>query len=59
VGSDGLAVAAVGALGQVLAEAFDLADVGLPLVGMRSDGEYDDLGGGGSWTRLTVCVSGS
>jgi hypothetical protein len=38
-GGDGLAVAsAVGALGQVLAEPLDLADVGLSLVRMSGDG---------------------
>jgi len=45
--SDGLAVApAVGALGQALAELLDLADVSFSLVGMSSDGEHGDVGGG-------------
>jgi hypothetical protein len=47
-GGDGLAVAlAVGAVGQVLAESLDLADVGFPLAGVRGDGVDRDLGGGG------------
>jgi hypothetical protein len=46
-GCDGLAVAAaVGALGQVLAGSFDLADVGFALVGVGGDGEHGDGGGG-------------
>lgn len=44
-GSDGLAVAlAVGALGQVAAGPLDFTDVGLPLVGVRGDGEQGDGG---------------
>jgi hypothetical protein len=47
-GGDGLAVAsAVGALGQALAEAFDLADVGFAFVGVRGDGKDREAGGGG------------
>ncbi len=47
-GGDGLAVAAaVGAFGQAVAEAFDLADAGLSLVGVGGDGEQGDGGGGG------------
>ena len=47
-GGDGLAVAAaVGAFGQVLAGAFDFADVGFAFVGVGGDGEHGDVGGGG------------
>jgi hypothetical protein len=47
-GGDGLAVAAaVGAFGQVLAEAFDFADVGFALVGVSGDGEHGGVSGGG------------
>ena len=47
-GGNGLAVApAVGALGQVLAESLDLAEVGFAFVGVRGDGEQGDVGGGG------------
>ena len=35
------------ALGQVLAELLDLADVGLSLVGLSGDGKHRDVGGGG------------
>ena len=46
-GSDGLAVlAAVGALGEGLAEAFDFADVGFAFVGVGGDGEDRGVGGG-------------
>jgi hypothetical protein len=46
-GGDGLAVAAaIGAFGQGLAVAFDFADVGFAFVGVGSDGEQGDVGGG-------------
>ena len=47
-GGDGLAVApAVGTFREALAELLDLADVGLALVGVRSGGEHDHVGGSG------------
>jgi hypothetical protein len=39
--------AAVGVFGQVLAVAFDFADVGFAFVGVGGDGEQGDVGGGG------------
>ena len=46
-GGYGLAVAAaVGALGKVLAAAFDLAYVGFAFVGVGGDGEQGDVRGG-------------
>ena len=47
-GGDGLAVAsAVGAFGQVLAGAFDFAEVGFAFVGVPGDREQGDVRGGG------------
>ena len=59
-GGDGLAVApAVGALREALAELLDLADVGLPLVGVRGDGEEGSVGGGGVQDDTDGWLSGS
>ena len=60
-GGDGLAVAsAVGAFGEVLAGAFDFAEVGFAFVGVGGDGEQGDVGGGGvqdEADRLAVGVA--
>ena len=50
-GGDGLAVAPAVGAGQALAETLGLADVGLALVGVRGNGEHDDVGSVGQRPR--------